>query len=192
MSPKGFVILHILHAHLSRIVHTCNALFTLEGRQRRIWMSILWLWHPRELRLLQGGICGRLWQIFILLKEGYAVSVTNIFHIKRGTNNQFIPVLFLWSPYSFSIQNAEAALLHGADVKDMIEEPMKVGRGIFLADTSGQNICKKTKWSWFCPLAIRLSVPVGSSWMWLDLRCTWSPYDSKLTVNAVKMRKPNI
>ena len=69
--------------------------------------------------------------------------VTNIFHIKRGTNNQFIPVLFLWSPYSFSIQNAEAALLHGADVKDMIEEPMKVGRGIFLAETSGQNICKK-------------------------------------------------
>ena len=29
MSPKGFVILHILHAHLSRIVHSCNLLFTL-------------------------------------------------------------------------------------------------------------------------------------------------------------------
>ena len=26
----------------------------------------------------------------------------------------------------FSNQNAEAALLHGADVKEMIEEPMKV------------------------------------------------------------------
>ena len=71
------------------------------------------------------------------------VSVTNIFHIKGGTNIISIPVLFLWPPYSFSIQNAEAALLHGADVKDMIEEPMKVGRGIFLAETSGQNICKK-------------------------------------------------
>ena len=36
-------------------------------------------------------------------------------------------MLFLWPFYSFSNQNAEAALLHGADVKDMIEEPMKVG-----------------------------------------------------------------
>ena len=87
MSPKGFVILHILQVHLSRTVHTYNALFTLEGRQGRIWLSLLWLWHPRELRLLQGGICGRLWQIFISLKGGYAVSITNIFHIKRGTNN---------------------------------------------------------------------------------------------------------
>ena len=26
----------------------------------------------------------------------------------------------------FSTQNADAALLHGADVKEMIEEPMKV------------------------------------------------------------------
>ena len=33
---------------------------------------------------------------FILLKGGYAVSVTNIFHIKRGTNNHcYIGVVFM-------------------------------------------------------------------------------------------------
>ena len=70
MSPKGFLILHILHVHLSRTVHTYNALFTLEGRQGRIWLSLLWLRHPRELRLLQGGICGRLWQKIYLTERG--------------------------------------------------------------------------------------------------------------------------
>ena len=119
-------------------------------------MSLLWLWHPRELRLLQGGICGRLWQTSFISKERRTIIS--------------ISVLFLWPSYSFSNQNAEAALLHGADVKDMIEEPMKVGRSFLFCRISSH---KKTE-SWSCLLTIRLLVPVGSSWMLLDLRYIWS------------------
>ena len=36
MSPKGFVI---LHAHLSRIVHTCNALFYF-GREAKAHLDV--------------------------------------------------------------------------------------------------------------------------------------------------------
>ena len=37
-----------------------------------------------------------------------------------------VKIAFLTGSYIFSNQNAEAALLHGADVNEMIEEPMKV------------------------------------------------------------------
>ena len=80
-------------------------------------MHLLWLWDERELCLLQGGICGQ-----YNVHKLYMLSCKNVV-ILICCN---VKIALLTGSNIFSNQNAEAALLHGADVKEMIEEPMKV------------------------------------------------------------------
>ena len=70
-----------------------------------------------------------MWSVSYVQKcERYVVSI-KISEKKdwcRCSELKIVNIAFLNGSKTFSNQNAEAALLHGADVKDMLEEPMKV------------------------------------------------------------------